>query len=325
MNMISDNLIHGDFQRLLEVTGNVANLERYAINDGNGVRTTVFTKGCYLRCRWCSNPETQEFYSEMTFFPDKCIACKNCLRLCPYHAMGEDLIADREICAGCHLREQPFACTSMCYPGCRKITGEKKTVREVYDLVKRDVPFYESSGGGVTLSGGEPMAQPEFTYALLRVLKERWIDTAIETCGFARKEDFQACAPYLDTVFMDIKHMDPDKHKAWTGQGNESILRNAKLMDELAGHYGNRLFFRVPVIPGFNEKPDEIEVIARFVAGELKHVTGMELLPYHKLGRGKYYSLGRPYPMEDTETPDEGYMDMLNGILGKYDIPVYQF
>ena len=323
--MISDNLIQGNFYRLLEVEGNIANIERYAINDGNGVRTTVFTKGCFLRCKWCSNPETQQFYSEMTFFPDKCIACKNCLRLCPYNAMGEDLIADRKICAECHLKEQAFACTTKCYPGCRKITGEKKTVKEVYDTVKRDVPFYESSGGGVTISGGEPMAQPEFTYALLRVLTERWIDTAIETCGFAQKDDYEKCVPYLNTIFMDIKHMDSMKHKEWTGHGNEQILENVKLVDKLAGEYGNRLFIRVPVIPAFNERAEEIEDIAKFVAGELSHVTGMELLPYHKLGRGKYYSLGRPYPMEDTEPPKDEYMSMLNGILAKYNIPVYQF
>lgn len=323
--MISDNLIHGNFEQLLGVKGNIANIERYAINDGNGVRTTVFTKGCFLRCKWCCNPETQQFYSEMTFFPDKCIACKNCLRLCPYNAMGEDLIANRQICDECYLRDQAFACTTKCYAGCRKITGEKKTVKEVYDIVKRDVPFYESSGGGVTVSGGEPLAQPEFTYALLRVLTERWIDTAIETCGFARKEDYEKCVPYLNTIFMDIKHMNSKKHKMWTGQGNEQILENVKFIDQLAGVYGNRLFFRVPVIPGFNEQAEEIEAIAKFVSEELSHVTGMELLPYHKLGRGKYYSLGRPYLMEDTETPDEEYMEMLNEILIKYDIPVYQF
>lgn len=323
--MISDDLVRGNIDQLFEVKGTVANIERYAINDGNGVRTTIFTKGCYLRCKWCSNPETQKFQPEMTFFPDKCIACKNCLRLCPYGALGEDLIADREICRQCHLREQAFLCTTKCYPGCRKITGEEKTVREVYEIVKRDVPFYESSGGGVTLSGGEPLVQPEFTYALLRVMTERWIDTAIETCGYAQQEDYKKVVPYLNTIFMDIKHMDSAKHKAWAGQGNEKILENVKLVDELAGIYGNRLFFRTPIIPGFNDQPEEMEEIAKFVSGELKHVTGMELLPYHKLGRGKYYSLGRSYPMEDTLPPSEEHMEMLNRILARYDIPIYQF
>ncbi len=323
--MISENLIHADIQCLSEVTGNVANIERYAINDGNGVRTTVFTKGCHLRCKWCSNPETQQFYSEMTFFPDKCIACMNCMQECPYGAIAEDLSSERSICMKCYQKENAFACTKKCYVGCRKVTGEIKTVQEVYDIVKRDVPFYEGSGGGVTLSGGEPLAQPEFTYALLRTLTERWIDTAIETCGFADKEDYECIAPYLNTIFMDIKHINSEKHKAWTGQRNEKILENVKLVDNLAGIYGNRLFFRIPIIPGFNEKPEEIEAIAKFVAEELKHVTGMELLPYHKLGRGKYYSLGRSYLLENTKTPEDAHMQMLNHILIKYDIPVYQF
>ena len=323
--MISEQLLHGDINQLMEVKGNVANIERYAINDGNGVRTTVFTKGCYLRCKWCSNPETQQFHSEMTFFPDKCIGCRNCFRLCPYGAIGEDLNADRTICAKCHQQEKAFVCTEKCYPGCRKVTGEQKTVREVYDIVKRDVSFYESSGGGVTLSGGEPLAQPEFAYALLRTLTERWIDTAIETCGYAEKQDYEKVVPYLNTIFMDIKHMDPQKHKAWTGQRNEKILENIRYVDELAGSCGSRLFIRTPVIPGFNDSPDEIRAIAEFAGRELKHLTGMELLPYHKLGRGKYYSLGRTYPMEDTETPDSAHMEMLNAILAECDIPVYQF
>lgn len=323
--MISDQLIHGSMDQLLDIKGTAANVERYAINDGNGVRTTVFLKGCYLRCRWCSNPETQQFYPEMTFFPDKCIGCGNCLRLCPYGALGETLIADREICGRCDLREQAFACTQKCYPGCRKKTGEEKSVGEIYEIVKRDVPFYESSGGGVTLSGGEPMAQPEFTYALLRVFTERWIDTAMETCGFAEKEDYEKVMPYLDTVFMDIKHMHSTKHKEWTGRPNEKILENIKYVDELAGIYGTRLFIRTPVVPGLNDKPEEIREIAQFVSRELKHITGMELLAYHKLGRGKYYSLGRDYLMEDTETPDDLHMKMLNEVLTEYEIPIYQF
>lgn len=323
--MIREELLTQNIDKLFEEEGIIANIERYAINDGNGVRTTVFTKGCYLRCKWCSNPETQLFDPEMSFFPDKCIACKNCERLCPYGAIGDDLMADREICKECSTMEHPFACTDKCYANCRKITGEKMTVKEVYDIVKRDVPFYEASGGGVTLSGGEPMAQPQFTYALLRTLTERWINTGIETCGYADREDYAKVVPYLDTIFMDIKHIDSKKHRLWTGQGNEKVLENVKLVDKMAGIYGNKFYIRIPVIPGFNDRVEEIEKTARFVAAECKNITGMELLPYHKLGRGKYYSLGRTYPLEDLKAPSAEHMEELNGLLAKYNIPIYKF
>lgn len=323
--MIRDELLTSSFDALMMQEGIVANIERYAINDGSGVRTTVFTKGCYLKCRWCSNPETQLFSPEITFFPDKCILCKNCMKNCPYGAISEDLITDRTICKNCHNREDAFACTKKCYIGCRKVTGDRMTVQQVYDIVKRDVPFYEASGGGVTLSGGEPMAQPEFTYALLRVLTERWIHTGIETCGYAEKEDYEKVLPYLDVIFMDIKHMDSRKHLEWTGQKNEKILDNIQFVDEKVKEYGIQLFIRVPVIPGFNDEKNDIEEIAKFVSANCKNITGMELLPYHKLGRGKYYSLGREYLLEDVKTPSAEYMHELNTILAKYDIPIYKF
>ena len=226
--MIRKELLNAGIEELEEQAGIVANIERYAINDGNGVRTTVFLKGCQLRCRWCSNPETQAFFPEMSFFPDKCIACRNCQKLCPVQALDEQLVADRKLCRDCYKRDQAFACTKQCYTKCRKITGEHMSARQVYEEVRRDVQFYEASGGGVTLSGGEPMAQPDFAYAMLRIFTERWIDTAIETCGFAEKEDYIQTVPYLNTIFMDIKQMDPQKHKEWTGQSNEKILENVK-------------------------------------------------------------------------------------------------
>ena len=193
------------------------------------------------------------------------------------------------------------------------------------DRVKRDVPFYEASGGGVTLSGGEPMVRPEFAYALLRTLTERWIDTAIETCGYAKTEDYEQIVPYLNTIFMDLKHMNSEKHKQWTGHGNELILMNIKRVNDMIPVYGNRMFIRIPIIPGFNDKPEEVEETAAFVAKNCTNITGMELLPYHKLGRGKYYSLGREYEMESTVPPTTEKMNELNEILNKYDIPIFKF
>lgn len=323
--MIKEELLNANADQLLQQKGIIANIERYAINDGNGIRTTVFTKGCNLRCKWCSNPETQAFYPEMSFFSDKCLACLNCLRACPYKGLHEDLTADRDVCRECYKRENAFACTENCYVNCRKITGEEMTVKQVYDRVKRDVPFYEASGGGVTLSGGEPMVRPEFTYALLRTLTERWIDTAIETCGYAKTEDYEQIVPYLNTIFMDLKHMNSEKHKLWTGHGNELIHMNIKRVNDLVPVYGNRMFIRIPIIPGFNDKSEEVEETAAFVAKNCTNITGMELLPYHKLGRGKYYSLGREYEMESTVPPTTEKMNELNEILNKYDIPIFKF
>ena len=178
---------------------------------------------------------------------------------------------------------------------------------------------------GITLSGGEPMVRPEFAYALLRTLTERWIDTAIETCGYAKTEDYEQIVPYLNTIFMDLKHMNSEKHKQWTGHGNELILMNIKRVNDMIPVYGNRMFIRIPIIPGFNDKPEEVEETAAFVAKNCTNITGMELLPYHKLGRGKYYSLGREYEMESTVPPTTEKMNELNEILNKYDIPIFKF
>lgn len=310
---------------LLNQKGLIANIERYAINDGNGVRTTVFVKGCYLRCRWCCNPETQEFYPQMSFFSDKCIACFNCKKLCPYHAINDELIADRSICRNCYKKEDAFACTKKCYVGCRKVTGQEMTVKEVIDVVERDSPFYESSGGGVTISGGEPLAQPDFTYALLKSLHERWIDTCIETCGFAEQYAYERILPYIDTIFMDIKNIDSGKHKEWTGQNNTKILDNARYLSAMGQKFGFRLFFRIPIIPGFNDKREDVEKTADFVKENCDYFTGMELLPYHQLGRGKYYSLGRKYELENMDSPSDEHIDMLNHVLADHDIPIYKF
>ncbi len=310
---------------LLNESGMISNIERYAINDGYGLRTTVFLKGCPLRCKWCSNPETQKTYQEMVFFGDKCIGCNECVRLCEYGALEHGLLADRSICERCHERENAFACTRKCYPQCRKIDGKVMTVKEVLDVVKRDLQFYQMSGGGVTLSGGEPLSQPEFTYSLLSSLRNNYINTAIETCGAGREEDFVKIAPYLNMAFMDLKSANKDKHLEWTGAGNDAILKNIKAMDRLSGEYGFDLIIRVPVIPGFNDTPEDIGAIGEFILNNCNNFKGMELLPYHKLGRGKYTSLGRSYELEGLAAPSDGKMKELNKILFDEGIKLYQF
>lgn len=306
-------------------SGTITDIERYAINDGFGLRTTVFLKGCPLRCRWCSNPETQNFYPEMVFFQNKCIGCGACTGLCGSHALKNGALADRSICEKCYLRENAFSCINECYPKCRKIAGDIMTVQQVIEIVKRDMSFYQLSGGGVTLSGGEPLAQPEFTIALLKALCDHWIDTAVETCGAGKPEDIESMVPFLKFAFIDLKCMDNAKHSKWTGQSNIQILSNIRLMDRLCEQYGFQLIIRTPIIPGFNNTVEEISRIAVFVSENCPHVTGMELLPFHRLGRGKYTSLGREYTQSDTITPPEEEMTALTNILVKHGIPVYQF
>ncbi len=323
--MISQELLNSGSERLQVVEGLTANIERYAINDGYGLRTTVFLKGCPLRCRWCSNPETQEYYQEMSFFQDKCIGCGACISACPKGAIPKNMLADRAVCDLCHNDLDAFACTRVCYAECRKVTGDRQTAKQVVDIVKRDMAFYELSGGGVTISGGEPLAQPEFTYALLRLFVQNWIDTAIETCAFGKREDIEAIAPYLNFVFVDLKHVNAKKHMEWTDFPNEVALENIKLFDTLAAKHGFKLLLRVPVIPDFNDQPEEIGEIGDFVLDNLKNLTGMELLPYHKLGRGKYTSLGRECKLADLNVPSEGQMNALNRVLFDRGIELYQF
>lgn len=305
--------------------GMVSNIERYAINDGFGLRTTVFLKGCPLRCRWCCNPETQKTYPEMVFFPDKCIRCGACIAGCPQHAIDDNLQADRALCHTCYQSAQPFACTISCYPECRKQSGIEMSLDEVAQAVERDRALYRRSGGGVTLSGGEPLLQGEFAYQLCKRFAQTRIDIALETCGAAKAEDCRRIAPFLSFLFFDIKHMDSDKHRLWTGHGNESILQNAVLLDGLAAEYGFSLVFRIPVIPGFNDTPEEISQICRFVKQNMKAYKGMELLAYHKLGRGKYQSLGRPYPMGDAPAPSGGQMIVLQQVFRNIGITRYEF
>lgn len=305
--------------------GIVSNIERYALNDGVGVRTTVFLKGCPLRCKWCCNPETQQFQKELMYFQDECIGCGLCIEDCPYGALKNSPVPKREICFECYKKADSFACVRRCYAGCRKVSGEEQTAEDVVNIVKRDMQFYLRSGGGVTVSGGEPLAQPEFLLELLKKLKESWMNTAIETCGMGQAGDYEKILPYTDMIFYDLKCMDGNKHKEWTGKDNEQIKANLQQIACLTETYGTELVVRVPVIPEFNDSEEEIRAICEFVKQLGSRVSGMELLPYHKLGRGKYKSLGREYLLEKLQPPTEDKMDMLNNLVDSYKISRFKF
>ncbi len=243
-------------------SGRIFDIQKFSVHDGPGIRTIIFFKGCALRCRWCCNPESQNFEIQ-----------------------------------------------TMRQNGKEKVIGRDVIVRELIETVKQDMPYYRRSGGGMTLSGGEMLCQSDFAYALLRCAKESAINTAVETTGFASWEKIEKMLPYIDTVLMDIKHVDSKKHQEFTSQPNERILENAVKIAENA----KKLIIRVPVIPTFNDTEGEIAAIARF-AKSLPGVTEINLLPYHSFGRDKYEGLGREYLMGDVPSPTDEQMQKLKAV-----------
>lgn len=265
--------------------GVVFNIQRYSIHDGPGIRTTVFLKGCPLRCFWCQNPESQQREPEIFLKKHLCILCGQCTEVCPTGAAGlssEGSSIDRNLCIGCG------ECAAVCPTGARQLVGRNITVDDVMSEVLKDVKFYRKSGGGVTLSGGDPVYQPEFSFELLKRSKEANLHTVIDTAGFASWEILSKLLKYADFVLYDIKCIDEKKHYSGMKVSNRLILENAKKIYKSK----KKMLIRVPLIPGFNDSVEEIESIARFVHSELEG-TEIELLPYNKWGESKYEYLGR--------------------------------
>jgi pyruvate formate lyase activating enzyme len=266
----------------------VFNIQYYSIHDGSGIRTLVFLKGCPLRCEWCSNPESQSLKPEVIVLVNRCIGCGNCIKICSEQAIVNTIegnIINRNKCIACGK------CTEVCNAGALQIKGKFYTVDDLLEQVMEDAIFYEYSGGGITLSGGEPFFQADFTYSLLRTCKESRLNTAVETCGFVPYETIERCLPYLDSILYDIKHLDTDIHKQFTGADNLIILENVR---KLAKTDVN-LIIRVPVIPGINDSNNNLIRTAEFVK-ELG-LKELYLLPYHSLGVRKYSQLGRKYKL----------------------------
>jgi len=272
-------------------SGIVFNIQKFSVNDGPGIRTVVFLKGCPLRCRWCANPESQSVKTEIMWDEKKCVRCHHCIEVCPRQAVTlreGKICVDSSVCDGCGR------CFHECPGKALKNEGELKTVREVMDVVMQDLPFYEESGGGITLSGGEMLAQPEFAKSLLQAAKENNLHTCCETTGFAREEVFAEIIENLDTILFDVKHWDPQKHKEGTAVPNELILSNLKYAIE----QGKDVLPRIPVIPGFNDSLNDAKNLARVIkeAGGTK----CQLLPFHQFGENKYEQLGREYVYKDV-------------------------
>ena len=294
--------------------GMITNIQRFSIHDGPGIRTTVFLKGCNLRCFWCHNPETLSSRAELQLFLDRCIGCGECFRRCPRGAhvqIDGQRRFDRGKCVGCGT------CAETCYAQALVMAGECKTVDEVVDVVLRDRPFYETSGGGVTLSGGEPLLQLEFSHAILERCREEGLHTAIETAANFPWAQVASILPVTDLVMVDIKLIDADRHKQHTGVSNRRILENVKRLGQAA----KSLIVRTPIIPGVNDNPQDVAAIASFVAG-LPNLQYYELLPFHPLARGKYDSLQMTYSAKGLEIPAREHMDQLAEAAQALQIPV---
>jgi len=296
-------------------SGLVCNIQRFSVHDGPGIRTTVFMKGCSLHCFWCHNPESISPKLELQLHMDRCIGCGECIRVCPTGAQTVDengeMVFYREKCTACG------ACVEVCYAGARELTGEAMTVDDVVDEILQDRAFYENSGGGMTLSGGEPVYQPEFAKEILVRSRDEGIQTAIETCGNVLWANLSDLLTVTDIVMMDLKHMDSEKHRWAVGAPNELLLANARRIAET----DKPIIFRTPVVPTVNATEEEIGEIAAFVRelqdlrasiyGDAAATIDYELLPFHRMAGDKYNSMGLVYKARDLEPPTKELMERL--------------
>ena len=283
-------------------SGIVFNIQKYSVHDGPGIRTVVFLKGCPLRCRWCSNPESQKPQPQLVYNRNKCLTlehCVRCLEVCTPGAIttGEDnrIQIDRDICNECLL------CAKACPSLALNVYGESMTVDQVIQKVEEDSAFYSRSGGGLTIGGGEPMHQAEFAASLLKEAQRRRINTAMETCGFCKWQDLETACGFLDTLLYDVKSIDPEKHRVFTGVSNELILENLRRVREAFPNL--TIWIRTPVVPGFNDEPDDIRRILEYIQA-MPH-TWFEALDYHRMGKPKYEYLGLEFPMGDQKLDEE--------------------
>lgn len=312
------------FQESKQVKGIVFNIQRFTVHDGPGIRTEVFLKGCPLHCKWCSNPESHKLNQEIGFYSDKCIGvdkCGYCIKVCP----GENAFViednkvigiNKENCTNC------LKCTEECPSNALKLWGKKMTVEDVMKVILADRSYYERSGGGVTISGGEALLQWEFTLEILKACKKEGVHTCVESTLHCESDILDQVLHYVDLVITDMKHMDGEKHKEFTRVGNELTLKNIKKTVQMS----KPLVIRIPVIPGHNDSEENIKATAEFIANQLNNqVKQVQFLRFRKLGEEKYKSLSLEYPMANFEPPKrdvfEKNIEHLVEIMKSYGVP----
>ena len=294
--------------------GVIFDIKRYAVHDGPGIRTTVFFKGCPLRCRWCANPESQKMTPEIAFLAAECIGCGQCAQICPEHAVVFDNgrpLRDTAACTNCGR------CAVQCPAEALQLMGRGTTAEAVFDDISADRPFWDRSGGGVTLSGGEPLMQAEFAAALLKRCRENYVHTVLDSCLHAPADLLAAVCADVDLFLCDLKLMSADRHRKLTGFSNELIIENLERL--LKGD--KDVLVRRPLIPGINDDAEELDALGKYLQS-LRPGVQLELLPYHRLGASKFERLGRKYPLAGTQPPTKEQMAGAKRLLEKYDIEV---
>ncbi|HET9910335.1 MAG TPA: glycyl-radical enzyme activating protein [Anaerolineales bacterium] len=297
-------------------SGTIFDIKKYSINDGPGIRTTVFFSGCPLSCLWCHNPESQSLTPVLLYRRGRCLGCGKCVEVCPEGAIQLEanvsgrLTTNRSKCTRCQT------CVATCYSGAREFSGREMTVDDVMRQIEREIPFYDESGGGVTFSGGEPLMQPGFLSALLESCRKQEIHTVVDTGGFANWNVFEQIRGDVDLFLYDLKHMDSLRHREVTGVPNEVILENLRRLSATGAKY----VVRIPLIPGINDEKNLLES-AKFLVS-LPRLEGIELMGYHDIAQAKYEALGREYALAGTRPPAETDMDNAAEVLRSYGLTV---
>ena len=293
--------------------GTIFDIKRYAINDGPGIRTAVFFKGCPLECIWCHNPEGQSAQPQLMFRLNRCKSLRACLSVCPRDAVSwnNGSITNWDECDDCGK------CAEVCLAGARELVGQRVTIEKLLVEIKRDIPFYDQSGGGVTFTGGEPIYQKDFLHGVLIACKQQQIHTAVDTSGYSSWENINDILPYVDLFLYDLKLMDENQHIKYTTVSNRLILSNLIKLSESGAH----IIVRIPFIPGINDDHDNLDSCASFLS-KLPSLDGIALMPYHEIGLAKYQALGMIYRLDNIKTPTNENIASATELLSSYDLPV---